>query len=119
MHTGSLLLALLESKTTSDSSLCQKIPLLQCRQEEAAAVPLLLCYELWPSSHEAVWSNAKGKEVFQSAVSILARERERENPFVEHKAYVQIQCRSGLACPAFFVKRTRETENLPWSDVGR
>lgn len=79
MHTGSLLLALLESKTTSDSSLCQKIPLLQCRQEEAAAVPLLLCYELWPSSHEAVWSNAKGREVFQSAVSILARERERKS----------------------------------------
>lgn len=79
MHTGSLLLALLESKTTSDSSLCQKITLLQCRQEEAAAVPLLLCYELWPSSHEAVWSNAKGREVFQSAVSILARERERKS----------------------------------------
>lgn len=77
MHTGSLLLALLESKTTSDSSLCQKIPLLQCRQEEAAAVPLLP--ELWPSSHEAVWSNAKGREVFQSAISILARERERKS----------------------------------------
>jgi len=38
--------------------------------------------KLLPSSHEAVWSDIKGKKAFQSTASLFAKERERRKSFL-------------------------------------